>query len=143
MKLSDRTGETAIEQVGENFQVQGTPLVRKGDVWLANLGASNFVGCEQKGYRPVVVIQNERGNKFSPTVIVAGVTSKVPKKPLPTHQEIYLYKNSIVTYEQIKTIDKHRLKKFIGHMDTAEMKEMETRLLYSFGILMSPNRDEL
>lgn len=143
MKLSYRTGEIAIEHVGKNSQVQGTPLVRKGDIWLANLGASNFIGSEQKGNRPVVVIQNEMGNKFSPAVIVVGVTSKVPKKPLPTHKEIYLYKNSIVTYEQIKTIDEHRLKKFIGHMDTAEMREMETRLLYSFGIFMSPARDEI
>ncbi|MGA9517374.1 MAG: type II toxin-antitoxin system PemK/MazF family toxin [Trichococcus sp.] len=65
MRLSDSTGETAIEQVGENFQVQGTPVVRKGDIWLANLGTSNFVGCEQKGYRPEVVIQNNLGNKAS------------------------------------------------------------------------------
>ena len=110
MKLSDRTGESPIEQEGENFLVEGTPLVHKGDIWLANLGASNFVGCEQKGYRPVVVIQNNLGNKFSSTIIVAGVTSNVTRKPLPTHQEICLDKNSIVTYEQIKTIDKHRLK---------------------------------
>ncbi len=112
-------------------------VVKRGDLFYADL--SPVVGSEQGGIRPVLVIQNDVGNKYSPTVITAAVTSKINKAKLPTHIELDaksfgLAKNSVVMVEQIRTIDKQRLKEKIGHLDENAMKSVETAILVSFGL---------
>ena len=97
----------------------------RGDMYYANLGKG--VGSEQEGYRPVVIIQNNVGNRFSPTVIIAAITSKVGVKPrLPTHyfidSEDGLELPSVILMEQLRTIDKHRLGKYIGHLKPPSSK---------------------
>lgn len=97
----------------------------RGDMYYANLGKG--VGSEQEGYRPVVIIQNNVGNRFSPTVIIAAITSKVGVKPrLPTHyfidSEDGLEQPSVILMEQLRTIDKHRLGKYIGHLKPPSWK---------------------
>ncbi|ARE60606.1 type II toxin-antitoxin system PemK/MazF family toxin [Acutalibacter muris] len=97
----------------------------RGDMYYANLGKG--VGSEQEGYRPVVIIQNNVGNRFSPTVIIAAITSKVGVKPrLPTHyfidSEDGLEQPSVILMEQLHTIDKHRLGKYIGHLKPPSWK---------------------
>ena len=113
--------------------------ILRGDMFYANLGRG--IGSEQKGYRPVLVIQNDVGNKFSPTVIVASITSRVGiKAKLPTHIELEaqrynLMKNSVVLLEQIRTIDKSRLKEKIGHLDDEKvMAKINNALGVSFGL---------
>ena len=112
-------------------------VVKRGDLFYADL--SPVVGSEQGGIRPVLIIQNDVGNKYSPTVITAAVTSKINKAKLPTHIELDaksfgLAKNSVVMVEQIRTIDKQRLKEKIGHLDENAMKSVETAILVSFGL---------
>jgi len=111
--------------------------VRRGDIFYADL--SPVVGSEQGGVRPVLVIQNDIGNRYSPTVIAAAITSKINKAKLPTHIELDaqsygLVKDSIVMMEQIRTIDKKRLKEKIGHLDSAVMQRVDEALNISFGI---------
>ncbi|MGB4231650.1 MAG: type II toxin-antitoxin system PemK/MazF family toxin, partial [bacterium] len=94
--------------------------VRRGDIYYADL--SPVVGSEQGGVRPVIVIQNDIGNRYSPTTIVAAITSQIDKAKLPTHIEISanefgLDKDSVILLEQIRTIDKRRLKTRIGHLE--------------------------
>jgi mRNA interferase MazF len=105
-----------------------TATVKRGDIYYADL--SPVVGSEQGGIRPVIIIQNDVGNKYSPTVIVAAITSQINKAKLPTHVEISseeygLNKDSVVLLEQIRTLDKKRLKEKIGHMTDADMKKVE------------------
>ena len=112
-------------------------VVKRGDLFYADL--SPVVGSEQGGVRPVLVIQNDVGNKYIPTVITAAVTSKINKAKLPTHIELDaksfgLAKNSVVMAEQVRTIDKQRLKEKIGHLDEAAMKSVETAIAVSFGL---------
>jgi len=100
---------------------------------------SPVVGSEQGGVRPVVVIQNDIGNKYSPTVIIAAITSRTNKTKLPTHMEIDaknfgLPKDSVVLLEQIRTIDKARLKEKIGHLDNMFMDSVDRGLSVSFGL---------
>lgn len=100
--------------------------VRRGDIYYADL--SPVIGSEQGGVRPVLVIQNDVGNKHSPTVICAAITSRMNKAKLPTHIEISakkyrLVKNSVVLLEQIRTLDKKRLKEYICHVDGTFMEE--------------------
>ena len=101
---------------------------------------SPVVGSEQGGIRPVLIIQNDRGNKYSPTVIAAAITSKMNKTKLPTHIEIEginqgLKNNSVILTEQIRTIDKSRLKEKIGHIDDDEvMSKINNALGVSFGL---------
>lgn len=111
--------------------------ISKGDIYYADL--SPVVGSEQGGIRPVLVIQNDVGNKYSPTVIVASITSRLDKHRLPTHVFIQsmkynLPKNSMVLLEQIRTIDRKRLAEYVGHMESMEMQLIEEALLISFGI---------
>ena len=99
-------------------------IVKRGDMFYADL--SPVVGSEQGGIRPVLIIQNDRGNKYSPTVIAAAITSQTGKTKLPTHIEIGsqnsgLKSDSIVLAEQIRTIDKSRLKERIGHIDDSKI----------------------
>lgn len=111
--------------------------VRRGDIFYADL--SPVVGSEQGGVRPVLVVQNDIGNRYSPTVIAAAITSKINKAKLPTHIELDaqsygLVKDSIIMMEQIRTIDKRRLKEKIGHLDSAAMQRVDEALNISFGI---------
>ena len=113
-------------------------VVRRGDMFYADL--SPVVGSEQGGVRPVLIIQNDMGNKHSPTVIAAAITSQTGKSKLPTHieigsQNIGLETDSIVLAEQIRTIDKSRLKEKIGHIDDQEIiAKINNALGVSFGI---------
>ncbi len=109
----------------------------RGDLYYANLNP--VVGSEQAGRRPVVIIQNDAGNRYSPTVIVAPVTSKQDVKPkLPTHCFIpagsVLKLPSIVLLEQLRTIDKRRLEDYIGKIDGTYMKELDRALAVSIGL---------
>ena len=111
--------------------------IKKGDLYFADL--SPVMGSEQGGVRPVLVVQNYVGNKFSPTIIVAAVTSKRNKADLPTHVEIAaegngLTKNSVVLLEQLRTIDKRRLKERIGTIDKTRLPEVNKALSVSLGI---------
>lgn len=108
--------------------------IKRGDIFYADL--SPVIGSEQGGIRPVMIIQNDVGNRHSPTVICAAITSKMNKAKLPTHVEIdankyQLVKNSVVLLEQIRTIDKQRLKDFICHIDKNLMNQVEEALKIS------------
>lgn len=112
-------------------------MVKRGDIFYADL--SPVVGSEQGGVRPVLVIQNDVGNKYSPTVIVAAITSQINKAKMPTHLELPgdeygLSKNSVILAEQIRTVDKRRLKEKIGHLDEMLMNKINIALKISFGI---------
>lgn len=113
-------------------------VVKRGDIFYADL--SPVVGSEQGGVRPVLVVQNDVGNKFSPTVIIAAVTSQINKAKLPTHIEIGaddygLAKDSVILMEQIRTIDKRRLRERIGRLDEELMEKVNNALSVSFGLL--------
>ncbi|MFA9398494.1 MAG: type II toxin-antitoxin system PemK/MazF family toxin [Clostridiaceae bacterium] len=112
-------------------------IVRRGDIFYADL--SPVVGSEQGGIRPVIIVQNDIGNKHSPTVIVAAITSQINKAKLPTHVEVSseeygLNKDSVVLLEQIRTLDKKRLKEKIGHMIERDIKKVDEALLISLGL---------
>ncbi|WP_035776494.1 MULTISPECIES: type II toxin-antitoxin system PemK/MazF family toxin [Clostridium] len=114
-----------------------TMVVKRGDIFYADL--SPVVGSEQGGIRPVIIIQNDIGNKYSPTVIVAAITSQINKAKLPTHVEISseeygLNKDSVVLLEQIRTLDKKRLKEKIGHMTDSDMEKVDKALLVSIAL---------
>ena len=110
--------------------------IKRGEVYYADLNP--VVGSEQGGVRPVVVLQNDVGNKYSPTVIAAATTSRLYKAKLPTHIEIAkenspLPKNSVVLLDQIRTIDKSRIKEKIGELPADVMRKIEDALLLSLG----------
>ena len=113
-------------------------IVKRGDMFYADL--SPVVGSEQGGIRPVLIIQNDLGNKYSPTVIAAAITSQTNKTKLPTHIELDektsgLKSNSVVLTEQIRTIDKSRLKEKIGHIDDERiMGQINSAIGISFGL---------
>ena len=106
--------------------------VKRGQVYYADL--SPVVGSEQGGYRPVVIIQNDIGNLHSPTTIVACVTSVQTKSKLPTHIELPLFKDSIILMEQLRTIDKRRLKYLIAEIDNETVKAIDKAIMISLGI---------
>ena len=110
--------------------------VKRGDIFYADL--SPVVGSEQGGVRPVLVVQNDIGNKYSPTVIIATITSQMNKVKPPTHVEVSaefgLPKNSVVLLEQITTIDKKRLREKVGFTDEFFMKKVDEALLKSVGV---------
>jgi len=112
-------------------------VVKRGDIYYADL--SPVIGSEQGGVRPVLIVQNDVGNKYSPTVIIAAVTSKINKAKLPTHIELDakkygLAKDSIIMMEQIRTIDKKRLKERIGNLEDDAMIKVDEALTVSFGL---------
>jgi mRNA interferase MazF len=116
-------------------------IVKKGDLFFADL--SPVVGSEQGGVRPVLVVQNDVGNKYSPTIIVAAVTSQTSKAKLPTHVELAatqggLSKNSVVLLEQLRTIDKQRLKERIGALNEWQIPVVDEALGVSLGIANQP-----
>ncbi len=111
--------------------------VKRGDIFYADL--SPVIGSEQGGVRPVLIIQNDIGNKYSPTVIVAAITSQINKAKLPTHMEISandygLSRDSVVLLEQIRTIDKKRLREKIGHFSDEMMEKVDQGLQISLGL---------
>jgi len=111
--------------------------VKRGDIYYADL--SPVIGSEQGGIRPVVIIQNDIGNKFSPTVIAAAITSQINKAKLPTHIEVSaekygLAKDSVVLLEQIRTIDKKRLREKTGQLDNIAMLKVDEAIFVSFGL---------
>ena len=113
-------------------------MIRRGDIYYADL--SPVVGSEQGGIRPVLIVQNDVGNKFSPTVIAAAITSQRFKTSLPTHIQVDaqgcgLSKDSIVLLEQVRTIDKRRLKERMGNLDETDMNRVNRALSVSLGIL--------
>lgn len=112
-------------------------IVKRGDIFYADL--SPVIGSEQGGVRPVLIVQNDIGNKYSPTVIVAAITSQINKAKLPTHIEINaaeygITKDSVILLEQIRTIDKRRLKEKIGHLADDLMIKVNGSLQVSFGL---------
>jgi len=112
-------------------------IVKRGDIFYADL--SPVIGSEQGGTRPVLVVQNDIGNKFSPTVIIAAITSQINKAKMPTHIEISandfgLLKDSVILLEQIRTIDKRRLKEKVGKIGDELLAKVDEALGISFGI---------
>ena len=117
-------------------------LVKRGDIFYADL--SPVIGSEQGGMRPVLIVQNDVGNKYSPTVIAAAITSRTGKTKLPTHIDVHpsatnmsdygLARDSVILLEQVRTIDKRRLKEHIGHLDDTTMQRVNSALSVSFGL---------
>ena len=111
--------------------------IKRGDIFYADL--SPVIGSEQGGQRPVLIIQNDVGNRYSPTVIAAAITSKMGKAKLPTHidvlaEHVGLTKDSVVLLEQVRTLDKRRLKEKIGHLDESAMLRVNQAISVSFGL---------
>ena len=112
-------------------------MVKRGDIYYADL--SPVVGSEQGGMRPVLIVQNDTGNRHSPTVIAAAITSQTGKAKLPTHIELAarqygLPKDSVVLLEQIRTLDKSRLRERMGRLDESTMSAVDNALAVSFGL---------
>ncbi len=126
--------------------------VRRGDIFYADL--SPVVGSEQGGLRPVLIIQNDVGNRYSPTVIAAAITSRMGKTKLPTHIDIMisaksksadragLARDSVILLEQIRTLDKRRLREKMGHLDEGVMEEVNNAIAVSFGLHEGVRRSE-
>ncbi|MCC5909079.1 MAG: type II toxin-antitoxin system PemK/MazF family toxin [Clostridiaceae bacterium] len=113
-------------------------VVKRGDIYYADL--SPVIGSEQGGVRPVLVVQNDIGNRYSPTIIITAITSQINKAKLPTHVEIAaleygLTKDSVILLEQVRTIDKRRLEEKIGHLDEEMMTKVNEALLISLGLV--------
>ena len=111
-------------------------MIKRGEIYYADL--SPVVGSEQGGVRPILIVQNDTGNKYSPTIIAAAITSKINKAKLPTHIELSanefgLVKDSVILLEQIRTLDKRRLKERIGELTPITMSKVNTALLISLG----------
>ena len=112
-------------------------IVNRGDIFYADL--SPVVGSEQGGMRPVLIVQNDTGNKHSPTVIAAAITSQTGKARLPTHIELSarsvgLSRDSVILLEQIRTIDKSRLRERMGKLDESTMTKVDNAIAVSFGL---------
>ena len=111
--------------------------VRRGDIYYADL--SPVVGSEQGGMRPVLIVQNDIGNRYSPTVIAAAITSQTGKARLPTHislsgRAVGLNRDSVILLEQIRTLDKSRLRERMGRLDEATMQQVNSAISVSFGL---------
>ena len=118
--------------------------IKRGDIYYADL--SPVIGSEQGGLRPVLIIQNDIGNRYSPTVIAAAITSRLEKSRLPTHIDVSadicgLQKDSVILLEQIRTIDKRRLREKMGHADDPLMNRVNSALNVSFGLSESEQYD--
>ena len=112
-------------------------MLRRGDIYYADLRP--VIGSEQGGIRPVLIVQNDVGNRHSPTIICAAITSKMNKAKLPTHIDVYaetfgLAKDSVILLEQIRTIDKRRLREKMGHLDDLLMQRVNDAISVSFGL---------
>lgn len=120
--------------------------VKRGDIYYADL--SPVVGSEQGGMRPVLIVQNDTGNRHSPTVIAAAITSQTGKARLPTHialpaESCALSRDSVILLEQIRTLDKSRLREHMGRLPGSVMREVDTAIAVSFGLGASPKNDAL
>lgn len=127
-----------MEKVIQQNQNQPPLEIKRGDIFYADLAP--HVGSEQGGIRPVLVIQNDIGNKYSPTVIVAAITSQIGKAKFPTHVEIRagefgLSRDSVILLEQIRTIDKVRLKNKVGKLSDEVMEKVNQAILISVGLI--------
>lgn len=121
----------------QDFRGVNNVLVRRGEIFYADLNP--VIGSEQGGIRPVLIVQNDVGNKYSPTVIIAAITSQIDKAKLPTHVELPskdygLEKDSVILLEQLRTIDKRRLKQKITILDQEIMKKVDKALKVSLGL---------
>ncbi len=128
-----------VQRYGDKIRIvkQMDTTVKRGDIFYADL--SPVVGSEQGGTRPVLIVQNDTGNKHSPTVIAAAITSQTNKAKLPTHIELAgrsvgLTKDSVVLLEQIRTIDKRRLREHMGRLDETMMNRVDDAIAVSFGL---------
>ena len=133
---SGSAGDFGVTQARSvKYMTEGS--VKRGDIFYADL--SPVVGSEQGGTRPVLIVQNDTGNRHSPTVIAAAITSQTGKARLPTHINITgstvgLSKDSIILLEQIRTIDKRRLREHMGHLDEKQMAMVDDAIAVSFGL---------
>lgn len=119
------------------MHTQISQQLRRGDIYFADL--SPAVGSEQDGCRPVLIIQNDQGNRYSPTVIVAAITGHIKPKQLPTHvfldpEDCCIKMHSTVLLEQIRTLDRKRLKNYIGRLPHAKMQDVNAAICASIGI---------
>ena len=127
----------AMASVIKGDEAMAAADIKRGDIFYADL--SPVVGSEQGGMRPVLIVQNNVGNHYSPTVIVAAITAKVQKAKMPTHVNINaahtgIEKNSVVLLEQVRTIDKQRLKDRVTHLDDSTMQRVDNALQISIGL---------
>lgn len=134
MKVASPNGDGYFFRRSVNFV---DTSVKRGDIYYADL--SPVVGSEQGGVRPVLIIQNDTGNRYSPTVIAAAITSQLGKAKLPTHialaaQGSGLPKDSVILLEQIRTLDKRRLRERMGRVDGAVMERVDDAIAVSFGL---------
>ncbi len=137
IKKRGSVAKIILKEVIKKMECEFILTVKRGDIYYADL--SPVVGSEQGGLRPVLIIQNDVGNKYSPTVIAAAITSKLGKTKMPTHIDVYadkfgLAKDSVILLEQIRTIDKKRLKEKMGHLDNLVMQQVNDALSVSFGL---------
>ena len=133
------------EQKEKNGKAKGEKImnIKRGDIYYADL--SPVVGSEQGGLRPVLIVQNDVGNRYSPTVIAAAITSRMGKARLPTHIDIYanevgLAKDSVILLEQVRTLDKRRLREKMGHLDSGVMERVNTAISVSLGLVSESER---
>ena len=138
-KRSRRVSLSFNNGVTHEYKLKGNMkmTIRRGDIFYADL--SPVIGSEQGGLRPVLIVQNDVGNRYSPTVIAAAITSRMGKTKLPTHidvsaPEVGLAKDSVILLEQIRTLDKQRLKEKMGHLDDATMRVVNSAIQVSFGL---------
>ena len=130
--------DTAAHNIQQTLYAERDPMINRGDLYSACLDP--VVGSEQGGIRPVLVIQNDVGNRHSPTVIVLAITGQINKARLPTHVPVPaegngLMKDSVILAEQIRTLDKRRLREKLGHLDDETMRLVNDALGISFGLI--------
>ena len=135
-RITIKKADILILKYDENRSVENL-VVKRGDIYYADL--SPIIGSEQGGIRPVLLIQNDVGNRHSPTIICAAITSRMNKAKLPTHIEIssgryHLVKDSVILLEQIRTIDKQRLREYVCHVDSRMMGKVNHAIQISLGL---------
>lgn len=135
-RITRKKADILILKYDENRSVKNL-VVKRGDIYYADL--SPIIGSEQGGVRPVLIIQNDVGNRHSPTIICAAITSRMNKAKLPTHIEIssgryHLVKDSVILLEQIRTIDKQRLREYVCHVDSRMMGKVNHAIQISLGL---------
>ena len=135
-RITIKKADIITVKYDENRSVKNL-VVKRGDIYYADL--SPIIGSEQGGVRPVLIIQNDVGNRHSPTIICAAITSRMNKAKLPTHIEIssgryHLVKDSVILLEQIRTIDKQRLREYVCHVDSRMMGKVNHAIQISLGL---------
>ena len=135
-RITIKKADILTVKYDENRSVKNL-VVKRGDIYYADL--SPIIGSEHGGVRPVLIIQNDVGNRHSPTIICAAITSRMNKAKLPTHIEIssgryHLVKDSVILLEQIRTIDKQRLREYVCHVDSRMMGKVNHAIQISLGL---------